>query len=180
MKLDIKLQSGSMGREHQIELIPLTTWPAQAGRVQFVLDGETREADWTEITPGTFSILLGGRSFQLHVAAHPNGQTAGGAYEISVGTRRYHVEVRDPRRRRHSGQEALNGGPQEIVAPMPGKIVKILVAENQEVVQGQGLLVIEAMKMQNELKAPRSGRVERIHVSEGAGVESGFKLIRLA
>lgn len=62
---------------------------------------------------------------------------------------------------------------------MPGKIVKVLVAEKQEVKQGEGLLVIEAMKMQNELRAPRRGRVERIYVSEGAGVETGAKLLRL-
>ena len=180
MKLDIRLQSGSVGREHQIELIPVAEGPGRAGRVQFVLDGDTREADWSEINPGSYSILLDGRSYHLCVAAHPNAPIAGGSYEISVGARRYHVTVRDPRRRRHSGREAINGGPQEILAPMPGKIVKILVAENQEVAEAQGLLVIEAMKMQNELKAPRSGRVERVYVNEGAGVESGFKLIRLA
>ncbi|HEV2688179.1 MAG TPA: biotin/lipoyl-containing protein, partial [Bryobacteraceae bacterium] len=158
MKLDIKLQSGSMGREQQIELIPVAEEPARAGRVQFVLDSDTREADWTEINRGCYSILLGGRSYQLHVAAHPDAPTSSGSYEISVGARRYHVTVRDPRRRRHAGREAISGAPQEILAPMPGKIVKILVAENQEVALAQGLLVIEAMKMQNELKAPRSGR----------------------
>lgn len=180
MKLDIKIQSGSGGREHQIELIPSAPGPPPSERFQFILDGETQEADWTKIGPGTYSVLLGGRSFHLSVAAPSNGQAAAGTYEISVGMRCYRVEVRDPRRRPHSGQEALNGGPHEVVAPMPGRIVKLLVAENQEVVQGQGLLVIEAMKMQNELKAPRPGRVERIYVNEGAGVESGFKLIRLA
>jgi biotin carboxyl carrier protein len=62
---------------------------------------------------------------------------------------------------------------------MPGKIVKILVLENQQVGEGQGLLVIEAMKMQNELRAPRPGRVEKVYVLEGSGVEAGFKLLRL-
>ncbi len=62
---------------------------------------------------------------------------------------------------------------------MPGKIVKMLVADGQQVTGGQGLLVIEAMKMQNELRAPRAGRVEKIYVREGTGVESGFKLLRL-
>jgi biotin carboxyl carrier protein len=66
------------------------------------------------------------------------------------------------------------------VAPMPGKIVKILVARRQEVAVGAGLLVIEAMKMQNELRAPRAGRVEEIYVEEGKGVETGAPLVRLA
>ncbi len=65
------------------------------------------------------------------------------------------------------------------MAPMPGKIVKILVTENQEVSRDQGLLVIEAMKMQNELRAPRAGRIERVYVKEGGGVESGARLLRL-
>jgi biotin carboxyl carrier protein len=71
-------------------------------------------------------------------------------------------------------------GPQVLVAPMPGRIVKVLVAEGQEIQQGAGLLVIEAMKMQNELRAPRAGRVEEIYVQEGTGVESGARLIQLA
>ncbi|MDR3675511.1 MAG: acetyl-CoA carboxylase biotin carboxyl carrier protein subunit, partial [Acidobacteriota bacterium] len=70
-------------------------------------------------------------------------------------------------------------GPQEIVAPMPGKIVKILVGEGEEVERGQGLLVIEAMKMQNELRAPRAGRVDRICIAEGQGVDTGARLVRL-
>ena len=80
------------------------------------------------------------------------------------GLRRYLVELRDPRRWRRTGSSIEAEGPQEIVAPMPGKIVKVLVTEGQEVSRGQGLLVIEAMKMQNELRAPRAGRVERIYI----------------
>jgi biotin carboxyl carrier protein len=63
---------------------------------------------------------------------------------------------------------------------MPGKIVKTLVTEGQEVQHNQGLLVIEAMKMQNELRAPRAGRVERVYTAEGQGVETGTRLLRLA
>jgi biotin carboxyl carrier protein len=63
---------------------------------------------------------------------------------------------------------------------MPGKIVKILVAQHEEVAAGTGLLVIEAMKMQNELRAPRAGRVEEVYVEEGKGVETGTRLLRLA
>jgi pyruvate carboxylase subunit B len=62
---------------------------------------------------------------------------------------------------------------------MPGKIVKTLVSEGQEVKSNQGLLVIEAMKMQNELRAPRAGRVERVYLTEGQGVEAGTRLLRL-
>jgi biotin carboxyl carrier protein len=98
---------------------------------------------------------------------------------IVVGLRRYVVELHDPRRWRRTGSSIEAEGPQEIVAPMPGKIVKILVAEGQQVERDQGLLVIEAMKMQNELKAPRAGRIERIYMEEGRGVESGARLLRM-
>jgi biotin carboxyl carrier protein len=62
---------------------------------------------------------------------------------------------------------------------MPGRIVKALVEEGREVAQGDSLLVIEAMKMQNEIRAPRAGRVEKIYAAEGEGVETGAKLVRL-
>jgi biotin carboxyl carrier protein len=89
------------------------------------------------------------------------------------------VELRDPRRWRRTGSSIELEGPQEIVAPMPGKVAKILVTEGEEVKSGEGLLVIEAMKMQNELRAPRAGRVERVYTAEGRGVESGARLLRL-
>ena len=98
---------------------------------------------------------------------------------VTVGSRHYLVEVRDPRRWRRDGAGVREKGPQEIVAPMPGKIVKVLVSENQEIARGQGLLVIEAMKMQNEIRAHRAGRVERIYAQEGTGVEAGFRLLRI-
>jgi biotin carboxyl carrier protein len=98
---------------------------------------------------------------------------------VTVGLRHYVVEIRDPRRWRRDGAGVREEGPQEIVAPMPGKIVKVLVSENQEVVRDQGLLVIEAMKMQNEIRAPRAGRVEHIYAQEEIGVEAGFRLLRI-
>jgi biotin carboxyl carrier protein len=174
MKLDIKLRTGSVARDHQIELSP-----APEGHLQFVLDGEPSEADWAEIKPGVFSIIVGGRSYESRLTSRSDSRAGTTAYDISVGVRQYHVEVSDPRRRKHSGAEGLHDGPQEILAPMPGKIARVLVVEDQEVALGEGILVIEAMKMQNELRAPRSGRIEKIYVVEGVGVETGFKLVRL-
>lgn len=181
MKIEIKLHSGTAAHDHQIELDPAGLRPSAAGRIEFVLDGAPGDADWVEISPGVYSILAGGRSFEFHIAARPGGRGAHAtAYDVNCGAHQYQMEIRDPRRRRHSGPGGSHDGPQEILAPMPGKIVRILVAENQDVSQGEGLLVIEAMKMQNELRAPRAGRVERVYVKEQAGVETGFKLIRLA
>ena len=177
MKRHVLIHCGSQTSEHEVELLP----PGTAdGARQFQVDGETIEAQCEEITPGVYSILINGRTYEANVS-----QRSGGAPGLStptvvvVGARSYRVEVRDPRQWRRSGSTVEGDGPQEITAPMPGKIVKVLVTEGQDVARGQGLLVIEAMKMQNELRAPRAGRVTRIYATEGRGVESGARLVRL-
>ena len=137
-------------------------------------------ADGEEISPGIYSILIDGRSYEAQVSKRPgDAEGYSSPYTVNVGLRQYLVEIRDPRRRRRDGAGVQEQGPQEIVAPMPGKIVEVLVRENQEVVRDQGLLVIEAMKMQNVIRAPRAGRVERLYAQEGTGVEAGFRLLRL-
>jgi len=181
MKLDIQLQAGSRTEHHQLELPSGATGVQNSGgRLTFRLDGKEVEADWTAVAPGVYSFLVGGQSLEVQVTTPAaSAGTHDNRWAVSVGTRNYVVAVRDPRRHRHAGPAANFDGPQEILAPMPGKIVKVLVEENQKVSQGTGLLVIEAMKMQNELRAPRSGRVEKIYVGEATGVETGSKLIRL-
>lgn len=178
MKLEIKLEAGTRQRDFQLEL-PAEVAQADRGTLEIELEGERRRIDWALITPGVYSLLIGGRSYEVQVARSPAAAESNGSRcVVNVGTRHYEVEVRDPRRRRHGAPAVAHDGPQEILAPMPGRIVKILVKENQQVPQGAGLLVIEAMKMQNELRAPRPGRVEKIYVEESAGVETGCRLIR--
>ncbi|MBZ5546086.1 MAG: acetyl-CoA carboxylase biotin carboxyl carrier protein subunit [Acidobacteriia bacterium] len=137
--------------------------------------------DWAEVAPGVYSILVNGRSYEAQVVtSSPTGTPGEASRVVTVGTLDFQVSVHDPRRRRGAASLAAADGPQEIHAPMPGKIARILVSRHQEVVAGAGLLVIEAMKMQNELRAPRAGRVEEIYVEEGKGVEAGTRLVRLA
>ena len=185
MKLEIKIHSGSKTSDHEFELstragaVQSRTGAASSGaKINF--DGETLLADREEISPGVYSILIDGRSYEAQVSKRA-GDADGylSPYVVTVGLRHYLVEIRDPRRWRRDGTGVQEKGPQEIVAPMPGKIVKVLVSENQEVVLNQGLLVIEAMKMQNEIRAPRAGRVERIYAQEETGVEAGVRLLRL-
>jgi len=180
MKFDIRLRAGSRSSNHRLELLLPGTTRMANGSLRFVVDGKMREAQGEEISPGVYSILVGGRSYEAHVTKRP-GDPAGreSPYVVTVGLRHYLVEIRDPRRWKQGSSALQAEGPQEITAPMPGKIVRLLVSENQEVSRDQGLLVIEAMKMQNELRAPRCGRVERIYVAEGIGVEAGFRLLRL-
>jgi len=88
------------------------------------------------------------------------------------------MELLDERRlrlRQAGGKFSLEG-PQRIDAPMPGKVVRVLVKAGDEVGEGQGLIVVEAMKMENELKSPKAGKITELHAVEGAAVESGAKL----
>jgi biotin carboxyl carrier protein len=179
MKLVLTLQHGSRLSEHQLELRSPQA-AANGGALSYVLDQLAGGADWAEVAPGVFSILIDGRAYEAQVTSSPGETSAGaGTRIVTVGTRHYRVEIQDPRRRRTASAAVSASGTQEITAPMPGKIVKILVTESQEVSQGMGLLVIEAMKMQNELRAPHPGRVARIYVAQGTAVEAGARLVRL-
>ncbi len=178
MKLNLKVRSGGKARQHLLELpFESEAFGAAQGKLRVTIDGESRQADWAVISAGAYSILIDGRSFEARLRNESSSPSS--ACDVTVGGRSFRVEVEDPRRPRYAAQAIAAEGPQEILAPMPGRIVKVLVAENQEVAPGEGLLVIEAMKMQNELRAPRPGRVEKIYVGEGTGVESGVKLLRL-
>jgi len=124
-----------------------------------------------EVMPGVFSVLLDGRSYQVNVAPHADG------FEVWVGLERYFISLADPRDRALNSRQGGSAGPVELRAQMPGKIVKLLVAVGSAVTAGQGLIVVEAMKMQNEVKAPKDGIVTRIHVAEGATVAAGDPLL---
>ena len=146
------------------------------------LDGEPFEAEAAEIAPGVYSILLGGKSFQARVAATPavSADGASGAstlYSVQIDGTTYSIAIRDPRRRSRERGGAAREGKQNITAPMPGKVIRILVSENQRVEHGQGLVVVEAMKMQNEIKSPKSGGVAKVLVREGQTVNAGETLL---
>lgn len=138
--------------------------------------GSGTTADVAEIAPNIFSVLLSGPSHEVYVTPSPAGQL-----QLQTGGLEFLAEVFDPRSwrgRRHTGAEAE--GRQQIVAPMPGKVVRLLVKEGDKVEAGQGLLVVEAMKMQNEIRSPKSGALERVQVAEGQAVNAGDVLCVVA
>jgi biotin carboxyl carrier protein len=140
----------------------------------FHIDGKPVPADVIELSPGIYSILLGGHSFEARVQPH------GTRLEIEVGTRRIAAEVIDPRRLVRGRHELALEGRQEVSAPMPGKVVRVMVEQGQPVEAGQGLLVLEAMKMQNEVRSPKTGLLERLLVKEGQAVNAGDALAVVA
>ncbi|HYK38545.1 MAG TPA: biotin/lipoyl-containing protein [Candidatus Eremiobacteraceae bacterium] len=141
----------------------------EAERWRVTLDGVQLDADAVEVAANTFSVLIEGESWEVRIAPNANGKLT-----LHTGVAEFIGEVEDPRAwrgRKHGAMEAE--GRQEICAPMPGKIVRLLAKSGDEVEVGQGLLVVEAMKMQNEIRSPKSGKVEKIFVKEGQAVNSG-------
>jgi biotin carboxyl carrier protein len=118
--------------------------------------------------PAIFSILIEGRSYQATVLAPGT---------IQVNNQIFEVEIYDPRELRARRSTGAQHGLQNIAAPMPGKVVRVLVSVGDPVEPGQGLIVVEAMKMQNEMKSPKAGVVVEIKTKDGATVAAGEILI---
>jgi len=133
------------------------------------IDGRALDVEVAEISANTFSVLLEGRSYEVRVTRSSDGMLT-----MHAANREFTAEVVDPRAwrgRRHGAVEAQ--GRQQIVAPMPGKVIRMLARAGETVEAGQGVLVVEAMKMQNEIRSPKSGKVERMLVQEGQPVNAG-------
>jgi biotin carboxyl carrier protein len=132
------------------------------------LDGKAMVVDAVLSRPNVLSLIIGGKAYEV------KRELVGSELHVWVKNARYAVEVRDPRSFRSRKASSQGGaGPRKLMAPMPGKVVRLLVQEGEEVESGQGLIVVEAMKMQNELKAPRKGIVRRILAAPGAAVNPG-------
>jgi biotin carboxyl carrier protein len=119
------------------------------------------------VGPGVYWFNCNNRSIEVALSSTADG------YNASVGCHRVAIEIMDARTAlRKAGQQG-HDGLIELKAPMPGKIVKVLVSEGSEVKANQGVLVMEAMKMQNEIKSPKPGVVRKISATEGLAVNSG-------
>jgi biotin carboxyl carrier protein len=159
MKLSLKLNGGA---EDQIELLS----PAPDCRFRLA-DGPERAAQVEVPEPGVYSVLMDGRSYEARVEEHTS------LLVVVIDGYRFEIDVRDPRRFRRESAGRGADGVQTISAPMPGKVVRVLIAAGDTVEAGQGLLVVEAMKMQNELKSTRAGKVLTVSAKEGATVTPG-------
>ena len=163
MKFEIQLTGAGGKRKHVVEL------ERKGDACSVALDGQAVDADAVQIAPNAVSVMIGGQSFEIHVS-----RSADGSLHLQCGPHEFSAEIIDPRAwhgRKHGPVEVE--GRQEILAPMPGKVVRLLVSVGDTVEAGQGLLVVEAMKMQNELRSPKSGKVERLLVKEGQNVNAG-------
>jgi biotin carboxyl carrier protein len=143
---------------------------ANEGRYTVVLDERPLEVDLQEAGPHFASLLVGGESHSVGLAPAPGGFT------VVVDEDVFSVELQNQAHGGSRPRPKAEAGPLKVTAPMPGKLVRVLVLAGQEIAAGQGLVVVEAMKMENELRAPRAGRVKELLVKEGQAVETGALL----
>jgi biotin carboxyl carrier protein len=148
------------------------TTPGESASFTVAIDGRESIVDAARIDPETWSLIVDGASREVTVT--PRGV----AGESIVGLGPVSVAVFFNGRRRGIAEEGAQAGsgPERIVAPMPGKIVRVLVASGEPVRARQPVVVIEAMKMENELRAGRDGTVVEIHAVEGQSVDAGVLL----
>jgi biotin carboxyl carrier protein len=137
------------------------------GRWSCRLDGRDVELDTVLARLDVLSVRVGNMAYEV------KSERVANEWHLWVGGTRFAVEVRDPRSLRGRARAGDDQGPRKILASMPGKVVRLLVREGDQVETGAGLAVVEAMKMQNEIKSPKKGTVQKILVSEGAAVNAG-------
>ncbi|QDV08469.1 Glutaconyl-CoA decarboxylase subunit gamma [Planctomycetes bacterium Poly30] len=155
---------------HQVEVTE------RLGELQVLLNGEPCELEYNEADNlGQIILMHGGKSYAMSMEGTPHD------ISVTLAGYRYDCELEDERERAANlAAKAANKGGGVLKAVMPGVVVELLVAEGDEVTEGQPLLILEAMKMQNEIPAGGDGIVKAIHASAGTAVAAGDKLITLA
>lgn len=161
----MKLQAEIGDDKHNIEI------KHADGKVFASVDGREYELEVSEPEPNVYLIKNRGKIFEAFV---PPRRKAGDPFQVQIGPHSLDIKLFDPKRLRGSSPDAENDeGVAEIRTAMPGKVVRILVEKGAAIEKGDGVLVVEAMKMQNELKSPKAGTVKAIRVDEGATVAAG-------
>ncbi len=163
----------------------MTQWVRMAGKLHKVVltegnppevDGRPVAAETRLLSPGVLSLIVAladgtTRSFRCIADSSAEGDA------VVLDGQRFAYEMADPRSLRGTSSASADTGPRPLKAPMPGRVVRVLVANGEAVSAGQGLVVIEAMKMQNELKAPKAGVVARLSAAVGETVGAGATLL---
>jgi biotin carboxyl carrier protein len=159
------------GRERTV----VVDGPGPDGRFEVAIDGVVHQVDAAALRAGTWSLIVGGRSFVVDLDRRRGGIAA------SVGAGEVMLQVEDALHKRlasAAGTRAPARG-EAIRAPIAGKVVKVIVAVGDQVVPGSAVIVLEAMKMENELAAERGGTVTAIHRVAGQAVDTGDLLVEM-
>jgi biotin carboxyl carrier protein len=154
----MKLHAEVGDNKHDIEI------KREGGKLFADVDGRAYELDVSEPEPGVFLFKHDGRVYEATVSGS----------HVRIGRNEFDVRLVDPKRLRGRGSDVEHSdGIAEIKTAMPGKVVRILVEAGAEIAKGDGVVVVEAMKMQNELKSPKAGVVKEVRISEGGTVSAG-------
>jgi biotin carboxyl carrier protein len=164
----MKLKAQLSGKDHEVSL------NVSDGAVDVAVDERRYDLQVRELASGEYLLINGSNVYKCRVSGPSGAVAAGQSFAVVLRGRTYGVALVDPKRLR-SGQSTggHHTGAAEIVSPMPGKIVRVLVQSGDQVEAGAGIIVVEAMKMQNEMKAPKAGTVVSINAEEGATVNAG-------
>src|ERR1700677_4202303 len=155
------------GKNYRLELNSVE------GRWSCRVNGKEVEVDAAPVRPNVLSLRIGNTAYEV------KSERVANDWYLWVGSTRFAAEVGDRRSLRGRSRAQEERGPRKIVAPMPGKVVRVLVREGDEVELGTGVAVVEAMKMQNEIKSPKKGKVQKVLVSEGVAVNAADVLVIL-
>jgi len=157
------------GREHEVEV------RERLGELEVAVDGERLDLDYCEVDAlGQLSVLHGTLSFGASIEGGPN------EFGVTIAGHFYQVEIEDERERAaHAAEREARKAGGLLKSVMPGVVVEVRVAEGDTVAEGQPLLILEAMKMQNEMGAPTAGTVTKVHVAEGEAVAGGQSLVTI-
>ncbi len=165
------------GKQHVIEC---QRDDANTDKFHMTLDGRVFELDARRMPSQIASLLMDHKSYDVDLERiAKKSDTLDGRIHVRVRGRVLRFEILDERRLKMKEAQGFRfdvGGVVSIDSPMPGKVIKILAKPGEQVKEGQGIIVVEAMKMENELKSPKAGTVKEIRVKEGEAVESGAKL----
>ncbi len=156
MKYEMEIQ----GRQVIVEL------EERDGRVQARVGANLYDVEVVSPEEGVYTFLAGDRVYEARVW-EPEPQSL----NVTIAGHSFSASIIDRKHRRSTSEHQIEGR-QNLVAPMPGKVVRMLLCVGDEVAQGQGVVVVEAMKMQNEIKSPKTGRVIEVRVIEGATVNA--------
>ena len=161
----MKLQAELNNQTHEVEI-------KRAGEKVFArVDDREYELEASEVEPNVYLLKNDNKIYEVFVSPKPDQNAP---YKVKIKNHEFEINLIDPKRLRGAGVASEHGeGIAEIKSAMPGKLVRILTAEGAEVKNGEGILIVEAMKMQNEMKSPKDGVVKEIRFAEGATVNAG-------
>lgn len=161
----MKLKAELNDENHEIDL------QQNGSQIVAEINGRTYQLEADEVEPNVYLFKHENKIYQVFVSP---GKTSNEASQVSIGANNFEIKLTDPKRLRSgAGASGAAGGTAEIKTAMPGKVVRVLAEQGAEIKQGEGVIIVEAMKMQNEMKAPKDGIVKEIRAAEGATVNAG-------